>query len=84
MLSTKDKVVIYSKSWCPYCVRAKALLKKYGFHDIKEIDIELNEEMRNFMIEQTGRTSVPQIFIGERHIGGFDDLSLIIQQEEIL
>ncbi len=84
MLSTKDKVVIYSKSWCPYCVRAKALLKKYGFNDIKEIDIELNEEMRNFMIEQTGRTSVPQIFIGERHIGGFDDLSLIIQQEEIL
>lgn len=84
MLSTKDKVVIYSKSWCPYCVRAKDLLKKYGFNDIKEIDIELNEEMRNFMIEQTGRTSVPQIFIGERHIGGFDDLSLIIQQEEIL
>jgi glutaredoxin 3 len=84
MLSTKDKVVIYSKPWCPYCVRAKALLEKYGFNDIKEIDIELNEEMRDFMIDKTGRTSVPQIFIGERHIGGFDDLSLIIQQEEIL
>lgn len=83
MLSTKEEVIIYSKDWCPYCVRAKALLQQYGFNKIKEIDIEINEEMRNQMIQQSGRTTVPQIFIGDRYIGGFDDLALIVQQEEI-
>ncbi|MFC0217294.1 glutaredoxin 3 [Pseudochelatococcus lubricantis] len=67
-------VTIYTKSWCPYCQRAKALLKKKGvpFH---EIDIEKEPAERAVMIGRAhGRTTVPQIFIDDRHIGGSDDL----------
>jgi glutaredoxin 3 len=66
-------VVIYTKSWCPYCIRAKALLdaKQAGY---QEIDIEREPQRRAEMITRSGRSTVPQIFIGDTHVGGCDDL----------
>ncbi len=84
MLSTKDEVVIYSKNWCPYCVRAKELLSKYGFNNIKEIDIELQTDQRDIMIEKTGKITVPQIFIGDQYVGGFDDLVALLKTERVV
>ena len=66
-------IVIYSKSWCPYCERARSLLSRKGVSFV-EIDIEVQPEQREEMIRRSGRRTVPQIFIGERHIGGSDDL----------
>ena len=71
------KVVVYSKETCPYCVMAKKLLEQKGVKEIQEIRIDLNPEERDRMIEITGRMTVPQIFIGETHVGGFDDLSAL-------
>lgn len=68
------QITIYSKSTCPYCARAKALLTRKGAK-FTEIDILQQPEERAVMIERSdGRTTVPQIFIGNRHIGGCDDL----------
>jgi glutaredoxin 3 len=69
------RVVVYSKETCPYCVMAKNLLKQKGVGEIEEIRIDLLPEERDKMIEITGRMTVPQIFIGETHVGGFDDLA---------
>ncbi|MFI4913727.1 MAG: glutaredoxin 3 [Steroidobacterales bacterium] len=67
-------IVIYSKSWCPYCARARALLQHKGAA-FQEIDIEAQPQMREEMLRRSsGWQTVPQIFIGERHIGGSDDL----------
>lgn len=64
---------MYTKSWCPYCVRARALLQAKGV-SVDEIDIEEHPDKRDEMIQRSARRTVPQIFIGERHIGGSDDL----------
>lgn len=64
---------MYSKSWCPYCERARQLLRHKGV-SFEEIDIEEHPEQRDEMIRRSGRRTVPQIFIGERHVGGSDDL----------
>ena len=66
-------VTIYTKGWCPYCAAAKELLDRKGVA-YTEIDIERESGARAQMIERAGRTTVPQIFIGERHVGGCDDL----------
>jgi glutaredoxin 3 len=66
-------VTFFFKAWCPYCVRARALLARKGA-TVDEVDIEAQPGQRAVMIERSGRTSVPQIFIGDRHIGGCDDL----------
>jgi glutaredoxin 3 len=67
------KIVIYTASYCPHCVRAKDLLKRKGY-DFEEIDVT-DPNTRSDMIEKSnGRKTVPQIFIGETHIGGCDDL----------
>lgn len=66
-------VTIYTKGWCPYCAAAKELLDRKGVA-YTEIDIERESGSRAQMIERAGRTTVPQIFIGERHVGGCDDL----------
>lgn len=67
-------VKIYSSHTCPYCHRAKALLHERGVTDYEEIVIDGRPEVRAEMSRITGRTSVPQIFIGETHVGGYDDL----------
>ena len=67
-------VVIYSKGWCGYCTRAKALLARKGVA-FAEIEIEGDDALRDEMVARSGgRTTVPQIFIGETHVGGCDDL----------
>ena len=72
--SAAPEVVIYTTSWCPYCRRAKALLDRKGV-DYREIDIDEEPERRGEMVARAGgRTSVPQIFIGGRAIGGSDEL----------
>lgn len=78
MAATPD-IVMYTKPFCPYCSAAKALLQEKGsaFH---EIDISRNPTERDTMISRSGRTTVPQIFIGERHVGGYDDLASLDQQ----
>ena len=67
-------VKMYTTQVCPFCVRAKALLKQRGVEAIEEIRIDLLPGERDRMIELTGRRTVPQIFIGATHVGGCDDL----------
>ena len=67
------KVVVYLTGWCPYCARAKQLLEKKGV-DFEEIDVDARPEARKEMTARSGRSSVPQIFIGTTHVGGCDDL----------
>jgi glutaredoxin 3 len=72
-----SKITIYTKFLCPYCTRAKALLASKGV-TFDEIDISLSGERRAEMIERShGRMTVPQIFIGETHVGGSDDLAAL-------
>jgi glutaredoxin 3 len=72
-----NKVVMYSTGYCPYCTRAEMLLKQRGVSDIEKIRIDTDPAQRDLMIQRTGRRTVPQIFIGETHVGGFDDLSAL-------
>ncbi len=67
-------VRMYTTQVCPYCVRAKSLLSQRGVAAIEEIRIDLDPAQRDVMIRQTGRRTVPQIFIGDTHVGGCDDL----------
>lgn len=67
-------VKMYTTLVCPYCVRAKALLKQRGVEAIEEIRIDMDPVQRNEMMAITGRRTVPQIFIGDTHVGGCDDL----------
>lgn len=73
-------VRMYTTQVCPYCVRAKALLKQRGVAEIEEIRVDLDPSQRDHMIELTGRRTVPQIFIGATHVGGCDDLIALDQK----
>lgn len=75
-------VTLYATGWCPYCVRARALLARKGAV-VEEIDIEALPEQRAVMMERSGRRTVPQIFIGGRHIGGSDDLAALDRTGEL-
>lgn len=68
------KVTMYSSAVCPYCSNAERLLQSKGVTDIHKIRIDLQPELRDEMMQKTGRRTVPQIYIGELHVGGFDDL----------
>ena len=67
-------VKMYTTAVCPYCVRAKQILKSRGVAHIEEVRVDLDFGQRQHMMETTGRRTVPQIFIGETHVGGCDDL----------
>ena len=67
-------VKMYTTGVCPYCVRAKQILQSKGVQQIEEVRIDLDPQERNRMMEITGRRTVPQIFIGDTHVGGCDDL----------
>ncbi len=69
-----NPVRVYSTQYCPYCTQAKALLAQRGVTQIDEVRVDLDPQQRSRMIEITGRRTVPQIFIGETHVGGCDDL----------
>ena len=67
-------VRMYTTAVCPYCIRAKQVLKSKGVEQIEEIRIDMDLAARQQMMEMTGRRTVPQIFIGDTHVGGCDDL----------
>ncbi|MFY7864959.1 glutaredoxin 3 [Roseateles sp.] len=73
-------VKMYTTQVCPYCVRAKALLKQRGVEHIEEVRIDLDPAEREAMMTLTGRRTVPQIFIGQTHVGGCDDLMALDQR----
>lgn len=73
-------VKMYTTQVCPYCLRAKALLKQRGVEAIEEIRVDLDPAQREQMMALTGRRTVPQIFIGDTHVGGFDDLHALDQR----
>ncbi len=77
-----SKVVIYTTDYCPYCVKAKALLqrKQIAFEEIKIVDDAMREAM---IVKSGGRRTVPQIFIGDKHIGGCDDLYELDRQKKL-
>jgi glutaredoxin 3 len=75
-----SSVQMYCTAVCPYCVRAEHLLKRKGISEIEKIRVDLQPEMRDAMIEMTGRRTVPQIFINGVHVGGFDDLAELDQE----
>ena len=69
------KVLMYSTAVCPYCIRAEQLLKRKGVKDIEKIRVDLQPELRIAMMEKTGRRTVPQIYINEVYVGGYDELA---------
>ncbi|MFG6461779.1 glutaredoxin 3 [Roseateles sp. DXS20W] len=73
-------VKMYTTLVCPFCVRAKTLLKQRGVEQIDEVRVDLNPEERQAMMDRTGRRTVPQIFIGDTHVGGCDDLIALDQR----
>ena len=75
-----NPVRMFTTQVCPYCVRAKQLLKQRGVDAIDEIRVDLNPSQRDVMIAKTGRRTVPQIFIGETWVGGCDDLIALDQK----
>ena len=75
-----NAVTMYSTQTCPYCIRAKALLRQRGVEAIDEIRIDEDPSARRRMIDATGRHTVPQIFIGSTHVGGCDDLVALDQR----
>lgn len=68
------KILMYTTAVCPYCIRAKQLLKEKGITEIEEVRVDLAPERSAEMMTRTGRRTVPQIYIGETHVGGCDDL----------
>lgn len=73
-------VKMYSTATCPYCIRAKQLLRERGVAQIEEIRVDLDQSQRGRMMEITGQRTVPQIFIGQTHVGGCDDLVALDQR----
>ena len=72
-----SKIRMYSTAVCPFCQRAEMLLKSKGVAEIEKIRIDLDPARRNEMMEKTGQRTVPQIYIGEVHVGGFDELAAL-------
>ncbi len=70
-------IIMYSTGTCPFCERAEALLKARGVSTIEKVRVDLEPTRRDEMTTRTGRRTVPQIFIGDTHVGGFDDLSAL-------
>ncbi|MBO9538848.1 glutaredoxin 3 [Herbaspirillum sp.] len=70
-------VVMYCTAVCPYCVMAERLLTSKGVAQIEKVRVDLDPQQRELMMQKTGRRTVPQIYIGDTHVGGFDDLSAL-------
>ncbi|MBA3023351.1 MAG: glutaredoxin 3 [Gammaproteobacteria bacterium] len=78
------KVVMYCTAVCPYCINAERLLKNRGVTEIEKIRIDLDDEQRVIMESRSKRRTVPQIFIDDRHIGGFDDMAELDREGGLL
>lgn len=74
---------MYATGVCPYCVRAEQLLRHKGVTDIDKVRVDLDSEQRQIMMTRTGRRTVPQIFIGHKHVGGCDDLYALDHRGEL-
>jgi len=83
-MTVMQAVKMYTTAVCPYCVRAKQVLKSKGVEQIEEIRIDSDPAARAHMMEITGRRTVPQIFIGETHVGGCDDLIALDAKGELV
>lgn len=76
------KVEIFTTKLCPYCYRAKALLKEKGVA-YREVDVSFNPQMRRSLLERTGQRTVPQIFINEKSVGGYDDIAALDEEGKL-
>jgi len=76
-------IMMYSTAICPFCVQAERLLRAKGVAEIAKIRVDLEPARRREMMEKTGRRTVPQIYIGERHVGGYDDLVALDRAGEL-
>lgn len=79
-----EPVLMYTSAVCPYCVRAEQLLRARGVAEIDKVRVDLHPERRVEMSEKTGRRTVPQIFIGDTHVGGCDDLIALDQAGKLI
>jgi glutaredoxin 3 len=71
------RIVMYATGVCPFCVMAERLLRAKGVAEIEKIRVDLEPERRKEMMERTGRRTVPQIYVGDQHVGGYDDLAAL-------
>jgi glutaredoxin 3 len=83
MESQVQKVLMYATAVCPYCIRAEQLLRAKGVQEIEKIRVDLDPDRRTEMMARTGRRTVPQIYIGTKHVGGCDDLYALDQTGEL-
>lgn len=83
-MSAQPRVVMYSTAVCPYCVRAEQLLRARGVTEIEKVRVDLDPVRRAEMTEKTARRTVPQIYIGETHVGGCDELIALDQAGKLL
>lgn len=77
------KVIMYTTGFCPYCRMAENLLRSRGVQEIEKIRIDLEPDQRGEMMNKTGRRTVPQIYIGDIHVGGYDDLTQLDRKGEL-
>ena len=80
---TNPAITMYTSAFCPYCVRAERLLHAKGVTAIDKIRVDLDPSLRGAMMERTGRRTVPQIYIGATHVGGYDDLVALDRRGEL-
>ena len=78
----KHEVTVYTKSNCPFCVRAKRLLDRKGVA-YEEVDVEAKDDLRAWLVEKSGQMTLPQIFVGERSLGGFSDLDALDREGKL-
>ena len=76
-MNAMPKIVMYATGVCPFCLMAERLLKAKGVAEIEKIRVDLEPKRREEMMQRTGRRTVPQIYVGERHVGGYDDLAAL-------
>ena len=84
MSCVTSRVLMYSTAVCPYCVRAEQLLRARGVTEIEKVRVDLDPARREEMMEKTARRTVPQIYIGDTHVGGCDDLIALDQAGKLL
>ena len=77
------QVLMYTTATCPYCIHAERLLASKGVTEVEKVRVDLDPQRRVEMMERSGRRTVPQIWIGERHVGGFDDLRALDQAGQL-
>ena len=76
------KITVYTKDHCPYCIRAKRLLERKGV-PFEEVNVEGRDDLRVWLVEASGQKTVPQVFVGERSLGGFSDIDALDRAGEL-